>query len=60
MVSGFINPLVLGGAIAASGKDDNCPGGGVLIDGKCWGGLIPGQLKRDPNAVTPGSGGPLP
>ncbi|MFN0085463.1 MAG: hypothetical protein ACKVX9_08755 [Blastocatellia bacterium] len=60
MVSGFINPLVLGGAIASTGKDDNCPGGGVLIDGKCWGGMIPGPLKRDPNTITPGSGGPLP
>ncbi len=58
MVNGFVNPLVLGSAIASTGKDDNCPGGGVLIDGKCWGGLIPGQLKRDPNAVNPG--GPTP
>lgn len=60
IVGGFVNPIVLGAAMAGNGgggKDPNCPGGGVLIDGKCWGGLIPGQMKRDPNAQ---SGGEIP
>jgi len=56
IVGGFVNPLVIGVAVAGNGggKDPSCPGGGVLIDGKCWGGLIPGQLKRDPSAQTGG------
>jgi type II secretory pathway pseudopilin PulG len=53
MVSGFINPLILAGAISSpSGPDPNCPGGGVFIDGKCWGGLRPGQYCRGPNGET--------
>jgi type II secretory pathway pseudopilin PulG len=44
IVSGFINPLVLGGALASpGGPDTNCPQGGVFIDGKCWGMLTPGK-----------------
>ncbi len=44
MVSGFINPLVLGSALASpGGPDTNCPQGGVFIDGKCWGMLTPGK-----------------
>jgi type II secretory pathway pseudopilin PulG len=52
IAGGFINPLVMGfvGGGNAGGKDPNCPAGGVFIDGKCWGGLIPGPQKRDPNA----------
>jgi hypothetical protein len=55
IVGGFINPLVMGAVYTGNtgGKDPNCPNGGVLIDGKCWGGLIPGRLKRDPNAQSP-------
>jgi hypothetical protein len=55
IVGGFVNPLVMGALYTGNtgGKDPNCPGGGVFIDGKCWGGLIPGQLKRDPNTVSP-------
>lgn len=61
LVGGFVNPLainVVAGANPNPGeKDRNCPGGGVFIDtgdgGRCWGGLIPGQIKRDPNAQTP-------
>jgi hypothetical protein len=55
MVGGFVNPLAIN-AVAVNNpttKDQNCPGGGVLIDGKCWGGLIPGRIKRDPSAQTP-------
>jgi type II secretory pathway pseudopilin PulG len=59
MVGGFVNPLAIN-AVAVNNpttKDQNCPGGGVFIDtgdgGKCWGGLIPGRIKRDPNAQTP-------
>ena len=67
LVGGFVNPLainVVAGANSTPGeKDRNCPGGGVFIDtgdgGRCWGGLIPGQIKRDPNAQTP-NGSPKP
>ncbi len=56
VVGGFVNPLVMGALLVGNtgGKDPNCPGGGVLIEGRCWGGLIPGQLKRDPNAQSGG------
>jgi type II secretory pathway pseudopilin PulG len=48
MVSGFINPLVLGSALASpGGPDANCPQGGVFIDGKCWGMLTPGKCPPD-------------
>jgi type II secretory pathway pseudopilin PulG len=44
MVSGFVNPLILGAALASPpGPDPNCPQGGVFIDGKCWGNLVDGQ-----------------
>lgn len=47
LVGGFVNPLALGAAVAGgSGRDPNCPNGGVMIDGRCWGNLIPGQIKR--------------
>ncbi|MGE0128283.1 MAG: Tfp pilus assembly protein FimT/FimU [Blastocatellales bacterium] len=54
IVGGFVNPLVLGAAITGNGggKDPNCPNGGVLIDGRCWGGLVPGQLCRGPDGKT--------
>jgi len=59
LVGGFVNPLAIGAVAIANpgGKDQNCPGGGVFIDtgdgGRCWGGLIPGRIKRDPNAQAP-------
>lgn len=44
IVSGFINPLVLGSALASpGGPNNNCPKGGVFIDGKCWGVLTDGK-----------------
>lgn len=47
LVGGFVNPLVLGSGLASgSGPDQRCPGGGVFIDGKCWGKLDPGTIKR--------------
>jgi len=54
IVGGFVNPLVLGATLVGNGggKDPNCPGGGVFIDGKCWGGLIPGQLCRGENGIS--------
>jgi type II secretory pathway pseudopilin PulG len=61
IVGGFVNPLVMTAAIAgggnSGGKDPNCPGGGVVIDGKCWGGIILGPMKRETptggNSQTP-------
>jgi len=62
LAGGFVNPLAINVVAEANpnpnsgAKDRNCPGGGVFIDtgdgGRCWGGLIPGQIKRDPNAQT--------
>jgi len=50
MAGGFANPFVLGATIAAggAGRDPRCPKGGVLIDGKCFGAVLPGQYCRDP------------
>ncbi len=45
LAGGFVNPLILGPAIGNSGPSP-CPRGGVLINGKCWGGLTPGQQCR--------------
>jgi hypothetical protein len=61
MVGGFVNPLAINAVALANtnpgSKDRSCPNGGVFIDtgdgGRCWGGLIPGRIKRDPNAQTP-------
>lgn len=51
IAGGFINPLALG-VMAGSGPPPQCNGGGVLINGKCWGGLTPGILCRGPNGET--------
>ena len=36
----------------ASGPPPKCEAGGVMIDGRCWGGLTPGVLCRGPNGTT--------
>lgn len=46
MAGGFVNPLILGPSVSNSGPSP-CPRGGVMINGKCWGGLLPGQNCRD-------------
>jgi hypothetical protein len=52
LVGGFVNPLGINPVVVDNPgvKNPICPGGGVVIDGKCWGGLILGPQKRDPNA----------
>lgn len=54
IVGGFVNPIVLGAAVTGNGasKSPNCPNGGVLIDGKCWGGLMQGRLCRGADGKT--------
>ncbi len=51
IAGGFVNPLALA-AIQGGGPPQQCAGGGVLINGKCWGGLTPGILCRGPNGET--------
>lgn len=53
IVGGFVNPIVLGSAITGNtARNQTCPNGGVLIDGKCWGGLMQGRLCRGPDGQT--------
>ena len=48
LAGGFSNPFVLGATIAPVGgaRDPNCPQGGVLIGGRCYGAVIPGKNCR--------------
>lgn len=66
LAGGFINPIAFGVIMGSGGSGNNtadaqnnpCPKGGVFIDGKCWGVLIPGKNCRGPNGETipcPGS-----
>ena len=50
IAGGLANPFVNGATIAGggAGRDPRCPPGGVLIAGKCYGNVIPGQMCRDP------------
>src|SRR5262245_10300780 len=55
MAGGFVNPFVLGATIvggAAGVRDPRCPQGGVLIEGKCYGNVIPGKNCRDNDGNT--------
>jgi len=52
LASDFNNPYALhggfiGGVVPAD-KDPRCPQGSVLINGRCYGAVIPGQLCQDP------------
>jgi len=52
MAGGFVNPFVLGATVVGAGagvRDPQCPQGGVLINGKCYGNVIPGQMCRTPD-----------
>ena len=51
VAGGFISPLNQT-AISNAGSAPQCSGGGVMINGKCWGGLTPGILCRGPNGAT--------
>jgi type II secretory pathway pseudopilin PulG len=54
IVSGFVNPLILGGALASGpGPDPKCPRGGVYIEGKCWGGVDPVKRPDQPPGNKP-------
>lgn len=48
---GFISPMMFGIGISAQ-TDNPCPRGGRLINGKCWGALLPGQQCRGKNGET--------
>ena len=49
---GFYNPLTLEAMTGGAAPPPKCEGGGVMIDGRCWGGLTPGILCRGPNGQT--------
>lgn len=51
IAGGFISPLNQA-AVSNAGSAPQCSGGGVMINGKCWGGLTPGILCRGPNGAT--------
>jgi hypothetical protein len=49
VAGGIINPMSLVVAMSVQpNPSSNCPYGGVMINGKCWGGLYPGKYCRDP------------
>lgn len=52
VAGGFISPLTQAAMSSGSGPAPQCSGGGVLINGRCWGGLTPGVLCRGPNGTT--------
>ena len=53
IAGGFVNPFVLGSTIAGGGgRDPRCPQGGVLIGGKCYGAVLPGQMCRQPDGTV--------
>lgn len=52
VAGGFISPQTQVALTGGSGPAPQCNGGGVLINGRCWGGLTPGVLCRGPNGMT--------
>lgn len=52
VAGGFISPLTQAAITNGSGPAPQCSGGGVMINGRCWGGLTPGVLCRGPNGTT--------
>jgi len=56
MAGGFINPFALGSTVVAGGagggRDSRCPNGGLFVDGKCYGTLLPGQYCRGKGGKT--------
>jgi hypothetical protein len=56
VAGGIISPLSLAFMMSSQpNPSSNCPYGGVMINGKCWGGLYPGKNCRDPKTgdITP-------
>src|SRR5262245_4202834 len=55
MAGGFTNPFVLGATVVggAGVRDPRCPQGGVLINGQCYGNVIPGEKCRVGNTTVP-------
>jgi type II secretory pathway pseudopilin PulG len=60
MVGGFVNPLIMSAVLTGGGganaPDSRCPNGGLFVDGRCYGNLILGPMKRQ----EPGGGGGTP
>jgi len=52
VAGGFASPLTQQTISSNSGPSAQCNGGGVVINGKCWGGLTPGILCRGPGGTT--------
>ena len=52
LAGGFVSPQALEAMTSGAGPPPKCEGGGVMIDGRCWGGLTPGILCRGPNGQT--------
>jgi len=52
VAGGFVSPQTQMALTGGSGPAPQCNGGGVLINGRCWGGLTPGVLCRGPNGTT--------
>lgn len=52
VTGGFVSPLAVEMMATGSGPPPKCETGGVLIDGRCWGGLTPGILCRGSNGQT--------
>jgi len=52
LAGGFVSPQALEATTRGGGPPPKCEAGGVMIDGRCWGGLTPGILCRGPNGAT--------
>ncbi len=52
VAGGFVSPQTQMTMTGGSGPAPQCTGGGVLINGRCWGGLTPGILCRGPNGTS--------
>lgn len=52
VAGGLVSPQTLTAMSGTAGTAPQCAGGGVLINGRCWGGLTPGALCRGADGVS--------
>lgn len=52
VAGGFVSPQTLIAMNGTAGTAPQCTGGGVLINGRCWGGLTPGALCRGADGLS--------
>ena len=52
VAGGMVSPQTLTAMNGTAGTAPLCTGGGVLINGRCWGGLTPGALCRGADGIS--------